>query len=224
MAVSFRDLRRVYLLEKKSNTRLSAIPGDFYVQLREYIENARDSLANNPSIEDVQALMEFANLVKLVGDIISIRQRKIVQMALNASFSEFYEPENLVGWEEDMFRELRTALRRYREKALSMVGLGSGGGAGSAQTSASKNAEVREQPAAGTASESVPEPETSPGPELVKLRVLKKVPAFIGTDYNTYGPFEPGDIVSLPPGVADILLARNFAEVVSDEEDSNATV
>jgi len=124
--VDFRRLRHIYLQEKKSPQRLARVPPDFYDLLRGYVKKERDNLAHSPGVEDVQALMQFANLVKLVGDTISIRQRKIVQMAISASFSEFYEPENLVGWEQDMYNEILGTVRRYRELALRSVGLGSG--------------------------------------------------------------------------------------------------
>jgi len=226
--IDFRKLRHVYLQERKSPQRLAKVPADFYDILRKYVEAERDALAHSPGVEDVQALMQFANLVKLVGDIISIRQRKIVQMAISASFSEFYEPENLVGWEREMYAEILNIVRRYREHALSLVGLGSGRPQKHEVPSA-----VPHDATPATAEPAVPpelsepvqptppEPETAP--ETVRVRILKTIPAFIGTDYNTYGPYDVGDVVDLPPGVADILLVRNLAEVVNDE-DSNAQV
>lgn len=225
MDIDFRRLRHIYLQERKSPQRLARVPPDFYDLLREYVTKERENLANSPGVEDVQALMQFANLVKLVGDTISIRQRKIVQMAISASFSEFYEPENLVGWEQDMYREILNTVRRYRELALRSVGLGSGTQSTSSEQSvstASAGVPAAETTAPSQSSPAPAPPEPAP-PSTVRLRILKSIPAFIGTDYNTYGPYNEGDVVDLPPGVAEILLVRNLAEVVKDE-DTNAQV
>ncbi len=225
MDIDFRKLRHIYLQEKKSPQRLARVRPDFYKLLREYVRKERDNLAHSPGVEDVQALMQFANLVKLVGDTISIRQRKIVQMAISASFSEFYEPENLVGWEQDMYNEILNTVRKYREIALSSVGLGSGASSSTEERSVSPPSveESVGQPAQPAESSSEPPTKEVPTPTTVRLRILKSIPAFIGTDYNTYGPYEEGAVVDLPPGVAEILLVRNLAEVVKDE-DTNAQV
>ena len=213
-------MRHIYLQEKKSPQRLARVPPDFYKLLREYVQKERENLANSPGVEDVQALMQFANLVKLVGDTISIRQRKIVQMAISASFSEFYEPENLVGWEQDMYNEILNTVRKYREIALSSVGLGSGASSSAKEraTSSLSVEESVEQPAHPAESPSESSTVEVTTPATVRLRILKSIPAFIGTDYNTYGPYEEGAVVDLPPGVAEILLVRNLAEVVKDED------
>ncbi len=225
MDVDFRKLRHIYLQEKKSPQRLARVPPDFYELLREYVRKERDNLAHSPGVEDVQALMQFANLVKLVGDTISIRQRKIVQMAISASFSEFYEPENLVGWEQDMYEEILGTVRRYRELALRSVGLGSGAPPAESVQAVSHPSTEETPEEAEVGAEAPPGPIQAEvtAPTRVRLRILKSIPAFIGTDYNTYGPYEEGAVVDLPPGVAEILLVRNLAEVVKDE-DTNAQI
>jgi DNA replication initiation complex subunit (GINS family) len=48
----------------------------------------------------------------------------------------------------------------------------------------------------------------------VALRFLKDVPAIIGSDMKTYGPFMVEDVASLPVENAKILVKQNLAEVV----------
>jgi DNA replication factor GINS len=48
----------------------------------------------------------------------------------------------------------------------------------------------------------------------VALRFVKAVPAVIGADMNTYGPFKVEDVASLPVENAKILVKQGFAEVV----------
>lgn len=52
-------------------------------------------------------------------------------------------------------------------------------------------------------------PPQAPGQEL--LVVLGKIPRIVGEDLRYYGPFEEGEIVSLPRGVAELLVAHRFA-------------
>lgn len=48
----------------------------------------------------------------------------------------------------------------------------------------------------------------------VVLRLLKDVPAIVGADMKTYGPFKTEDIASLPVENARVLIKQNIAEKV----------
>jgi DNA replication factor GINS len=48
----------------------------------------------------------------------------------------------------------------------------------------------------------------------VVLRFLKDVPAIVGADMDTYGPFKAEDIASLPVENAKILSKQGLAEMV----------
>ncbi|MDH7477935.1 MAG: hypothetical protein QHH17_06100 [Candidatus Bathyarchaeota archaeon] len=50
--------------------------------------------------------------------------------------------------------------------------------------------------------------------KVVVLRFLKDVPAIIGSDMKTYGPFKTEDIASLPAENAKILVKQGLAEKV----------
>jgi DNA replication factor GINS len=45
-----------------------------------------------------------------------------------------------------------------------------------------------------------------------KLKILKDIPTFVGTDMKEYGPFKEGDIVELPSKVSKLFLTRKIAE------------
>ncbi len=45
----------------------------------------------------------------------------------------------------------------------------------------------------------------------VVLRFVQKIPALMGSDMKTYGPFEPEDIATLPPENARILIKQGVA-------------
>lgn len=46
----------------------------------------------------------------------------------------------------------------------------------------------------------------------VVLRFLRDVPAIVGSDMKTYGPFQAEDVATLPTGNAKILIKRGVAE------------
>ncbi|MEM3622722.1 MAG: hypothetical protein QXZ02_01370 [Candidatus Bathyarchaeia archaeon] len=50
--------------------------------------------------------------------------------------------------------------------------------------------------------------------KVVVLRFLKDVPAIIGSDMKTYGPFKSEDVASLPAENAKILIKQGLAEKV----------
>ncbi|MDN5366612.1 MAG: replication factor [Candidatus Diapherotrites archaeon] len=195
MEINYSRLRNLYRLEKQSRTRLTPLEPDFYRLLREYIEGEKKEVDLAWQEQDIQRLVLFANLVKLVNDIIAIRQRKIVSLALASMFDEAWEPENLVGWEKDLYRDVVETVRKYRDSALVFVGL--------------KEEEGKKE-------------EEEKRLKTVRVKILKAIPEFIGTDYKTYGPYAAGEIAELPQEIADILLVRNLAEVVGDEDNTHA--
>lgn len=52
---------------------------------------------------------------------------------------------------------------------------------------------------------------------MMVLRFVQKIPALVGSDMKTYGPFEPEDIATLPPENSRILIKQGVAV----EVDSN---
>jgi DNA replication initiation complex subunit (GINS family) len=52
------------------------------------------------------------------------------------------------------------------------------------------------------------------GNGLVKVKVLKEIPTFVGTDMKEYGPFKEGSIVELPSKVAKLFLTRKMAQEI----------
>lgn len=53
--------------------------------------------------------------------------------------------------------------------------------------------------------------EKAPGKKLLVVRILREIPAIIGSDLKTYGPFKPEDIASLPIENAKILIKQGAA-------------
>ena len=52
---------------------------------------------------------------------------------------------------------------------------------------------------------------------MVILRFVQEIPALVGADMKTYGPFEPEDIATLPPENARILIKQGVAVKVDSK-------
>jgi len=48
-------------------------------------------------------------------------------------------------------------------------------------------------------------------PKMILLRFVQEIPAIVGSDMKTYGPFEPEDIATLPSENARILIKQGVA-------------
>ncbi|MEK6614689.1 MAG: hypothetical protein AABZ32_01045, partial [Bacteroidota bacterium] len=50
---------------------------------------------------------------------------------------------------------------------------------------------------------------------IISVRFIKPVPKFLGPELESYGPFEPEDIASLPSQIARILVGKGRAERIA---------
>jgi len=60
----------------------------------------------------------------------------------------------------------------------------------------------------------LPKAEEKPKPKIILVRILQEIPAIIGADMKTYGPFKPEDVAALPPENARILIKQGAAEEI----------
>jgi len=66
----------------------------------------------------------------------------------------------------------------------------------------------------------LPDVQTIREPKKRVLRFLKEIPAIIGADMKTYGPFKPEDVASLPLENARILTKQGIAVEVEVKVDN----
>jgi hypothetical protein len=68
-------------------------------------------------------------------------------------------------------------------------------------------------PAVAAAPVNVPHDTRSAPPEMTTIRALSDLPPFVGPDMQTY-TLKAGDIATVPPSIANLLVRRNKAAVV----------
>jgi DNA replication factor GINS len=57
----------------------------------------------------------------------------------------------------------------------------------------------------------LPHLERKKKPKKIVVRILKEIPAIIGSDMKAYGPFKAEDIATLPPENARVLIKQGVA-------------
>ncbi len=195
--LTFEMLREIQLKERQSK-ELVPLPENFWKEVAEYMKEklARwEELRKNPSKFADKVLIEFERELKsaalVVQDIYRMREQKIISLAHISVISE-EEPDDtsLTPEERALLKELIDALSKSRKEILLAI------------LSGEKAEEEAEE-----------EKEEEAKPNMLKIKILERVPAFLGTDLQLYGPYEPGEVVELPVKYAKLLIEKGKAEI-----------
>lgn len=189
MDLSYDEVRRIYRLEKNTS-KLVELPEDFYSQLDAFLKEEKQRYLNSLKEFSIDDARDFSNMKKMVEEVFVLRERKILNLALLASRGNEDNKIVLALPEQKMFNQVVVLLQKQREWLDDMF-----------RPSASRKG----------ASES-----NARVADAVKVKVLKDVPAFIGTDMKEYGPFVPQQTVELPFAIAKLFSERKLGERLAD--------
>lgn len=193
-----RDLAR----EEKAQPGLASLPPEFYSDVSSFLSSKFSEMESSRS---VMQMREFENAVAITREISVIRQQKILFKAIRNSGahtgtdqmtkSEHELYDRFCAVLEDARSGLETTLLRYEsKKSASLASRGA------------QDAQNSRQGAAKAASEA------GAGSSLKKVRFLKEVPAYKGSNNETFGPYKPGEEGQLPQSEADWLTRGKLAE------------
>lgn len=182
MRLDYDELRKIYRLEK-NNSRLAEVEDDFFDSLKDFFElQKKDYLHSLQDLSGSKA-KSFSNLKKIVMEIFSIREKKLLNKALVASRTGELETTKMALQETETLKQLLGVLNKHQAFLDEIFSI---------------------KPQKKTASVA------SVG--KVSLKILKSVPAFMGADLKEYGPFEQDKKVSVPEKIASLLVSRKLAE------------
>jgi len=171
----------------------------YATQLKEQARSADKSTVKGKLVEK-----ERDHVDKMLTDLNRIRLAKLVSAELN---SASVEPLNLTGEEKRLQVELRRLLSAHTQ--------------GLKQSLKGREPRPEVQVAAP--------PDVTPGPTpplhvvetnehaLKVVRFIQQLPAIMGVDMKTYGPFKTEDVASLPAKNADNLIRKGIAKLVETE-------
>ncbi|RLI92455.1 MAG: hypothetical protein DRO89_02150 [Candidatus Altiarchaeales archaeon] len=105
-------------------------------------------------------------------------------LRLASRTGESTPPMNMTPIEREMYGEILAVLSKYEEKVLNLEGVGE-----------------KEQ-----------EKELDDG--KIRVRIIRPLPAIMGSDMTHYGPFKENEEVRLPEDIARILMEQGVAEEI----------
>ncbi len=179
--------------EENSSKQLNPLPRDYYQRVGEYLKRRRGLLQelDQKSTRAVLLKEELEQTGKIARNLVATRRRKILRITTEG---EKISPEDLTVEDEGLCRSILSAIGYFDE-------------------------EIR-QSYEGKIKEGKDEGEQKT-PKRILVRFLREIPAIIGSDMKTYGPFKTEDIATLPAENAMALVRQGFTievKVPKDEE------
>ncbi|HJJ95781.1 MAG TPA: DNA replication complex GINS family protein [Methanocorpusculum sp.] len=215
-----------FLLDERASGSLVEIPGDFYEVVLKNIEDLRKKAAstNDPFGEGVQSLIkERESLREYLRDLYSVRTKKIINLAqakANGEEIDRNELRMMVSGERSLYQVVLESCESCRKTllegkpTLEITAYGYGAPEvpeiEDASPVNSENTPVQESALEYDAqSVSADSAEQAPEPSRV-IAVRSEIQSFQDINGRVY-TLSPGDIVSLPQPMADILCNTNKA-------------
>lgn len=228
-AVSYEMLQDLLRAERRSN-KLMAVPARFWPMVREFLtvvlEAFRIEQAKDPFSRKVMMLSDQAKNAKHAAESLwSLRERKLAMLAL-ASTRERKMPDGITPDEGALYHDMVGMLEESRGRifdgtmsapTLAPPPLPVPTGAPSPTAPPAVQMPVLERsievrPVAVSPVQ-VPHDNRSASPEMTTIRALTDLPPFVGPDMQTY-TLKAGDIATVPPSIANLLVRRSKAAVV----------
>jgi|GEM_PF-1157250 len=189
--LTYEQLREVQKKER-STAMLSELPEDFYAKAGNLIARLRAQMNAEFALEKAR---EYENAVKVLRDIYSIREQKILLRAIRAAGEANRNVGGLAAEEKAVFEKVKEAVADGERMFESVVGISP-----TVQESKQEIVEVEKDAVA-----------LQPAPDGKKLKVIAQVPQFVGFSGKKYGPFGPGEVVFLPLKEGELLIKRKLA-------------
>jgi DNA replication factor GINS len=169
------------------NTELGALPPDFYARVAEYVQRIREEsrMLDKKAVKSGLLGRELKYVQRMVGELVWARYNKLVSLITE---NQKVPSELLADEEAAMCSNFLSFAEAYHAFVKKLM-----------------QGQVLEVAVANKAHQPH---------KRVALRFLKAIPAVVGADMKTYGPFLAEDVASLPVENAKILVKRGLAEAV----------
>lgn len=112
MELNYDEIRRIYRLEKNTS-KLVELQEDFFDTLTDFILEEKQNYFSSMEDLDFAKARNFTNLKKMVEEILSLREKKILNKALVASKTSEPNNELMATEEKKMFNEMFKILEAH---------------------------------------------------------------------------------------------------------------
>jgi len=179
--------------EESSNKRLNPLPQNYYQRIGEYIGQLKRQLKelDQKSTKAVLIKRELQQARKTAMDLVAARRLKIIRFATEG---EPIATEDLTIEDKKLYNSIISAMNSFNEEIK-------------------RSFEGRVEPDVRA--------EKQKAPKRILVRFLREIPAIIGSDMRTYGPFKTEDIATLPADNAMALVKQGYAVKVEVPKDEN---
>jgi DNA replication factor GINS len=176
---------------------LGGLPPDFYAKIAEYLRRIKeeDKVLDKKSVKMNLHEHEAQNVERMLEELLGARYRKIVKTVTKTQKL----PSELLTFEEAKMCETFAGFAKSYHKFADDLMQG----------------QLVVEPIKVTVR--VEANVAAPAPQPHKrstIRFLKNIPAIMGADMKSYGPFTAEDVASLPPQNAQILVKQGLAVLV----------
>ena len=182
MELSYDEVRRIHRLEKNSS-KIVPVEQEFYNFLNSFISIEKKQYLESLTDLSSTKSRDFTNLKKMIEEIFSLREKKVLTKALVASKTGDINIEGLAIQEKKMFNEILSLLKKHNLVLQEIF-----------SDSSKKQAKKKDL-------------------NNLSVQILLEVPSFVGADMKEYGPFKKGQVIELPLEIAKLLSERKLAEV-----------
>jgi DNA replication factor GINS len=170
---------------EKENADIQALPKDFFSRLTQYVKKLKEeSRMLDEKSTRARLLLQEAKNAKKLSE--ELIRLRYEKFVKKLMSGEQIAKEDLSAEEEKLYGEIASSVESYQNFSKGVL---------SGNTSAVK-VEAKEKP------------------KKRVLRFLLEVPAIIGADMKSYGPFKPEDVASVPAENAKILIKQGLAAEV----------
>ncbi len=124
MGFDYEEMRRIYRLEK-ATSRLVDVPDDFLYQVNNLIDVERKNYLDSLADLNTNKARDFSNLKKLVEELFSIREKKLLNAVLVSTRLQEADDAHMAKEEKELFHLLFNSLSAHRtltQKALDANG------------------------------------------------------------------------------------------------------
>lgn len=240
-AVSYEALQDLLRAERRSNKLMPLAPR-FWTEVRGFLQAVTEAFrleqAQDPFGRKVMRLTDEVKNARHAAEAVwALRERKLAMLALAAT-RERKPPEGITPEESELYRRMLEGLDASRSRvfdgllppAQAQPAAVPASPPPTAATEAPSPAvqmpitpapvapaplPARPAPIPAPAAPAVVPPDTKgPAPEMVTIRALGDIPPFVGPDMQTY-LLKAGDVATVPPSIANLLVRRSKAAVVN---------
>jgi DNA replication factor GINS len=183
-------------LREIDDSALGVLQPDFYRKIGEYLKRIReeDQVQDKKSVKTSLLTHEALNVERMLSELLEVRYRKIIKIVTK---SQKLPVEFLTFEEAKMCESFADFSRSYRKFADGLM-----------------QGQVVSEPIKVTIKVEATNPPEPPRTHRSTVRFIKSIPAIMGADMKSYGPFVAEDVASLPPQNAQILVKQGLAVLV----------